>query len=589
MHDLKLHELQVEDTVFVHDRVIFEARLTGQGYKDVIVPVVLKAKDKDGKEKELSRELVKIDASGKSVKVRLVHRPAEAGRKLFIIEAEVPKSDRADKSPVHGNLRLERTIDVLETKLTKVLYIEGQPRYEYRFVKSLLERENPDAKKNKSVDLRVLLLDADPDFARTDKSALTDFPATRAELEQYDVVILGDADPRHPMLGRDRLKMLVDFVRGEDSKGAKTGKTGTGLLMLAGPLYAPHAYKDTPLAEILPIEMSGKPPPEPIDRPRPFRMELTPIGRLHPMFRFDPDDMKNMAIWQKLAPMYWWSSGYRLKPLAEVLAVHPTEKAVGRDPGQDGRHPLIAQHFVGSGRCMFIGVDEIWRWRFREDEDRFNNFWIQTTRYLSRSRISKTDLRLDRQTPYRVGEPIKVTVRFPESIVLAGGEIKGGPKIDAKVTVEYRPKLRKDGPPADPEVHTLSLAKLEGSFGTFEAPYNRTREGRYRFRLTTPDVSKQQPDGEKPSAEATVELPPGELDRLRMDQQEMTQAAEATQGRFYTLASADNLLEDLPPGFRVSLSTPRPPLLIWNHWLMFLLVLGLVASEWILRKRKHLL
>ncbi len=140
-----------------------------------------------------------------------------------------------------------------------MLYIEGQPRYEYRFVKSLLERESPDAKKNKSVDLRVLLLDADPDFARPDKSALADFPATQAELEQYDVVILGDANPNHPML-KDRLKMLADFVRGADGKGPKQGKAGTGLLMLAGPLYAPHAYKDTPLADILPIELTGKPP-----------------------------------------------------------------------------------------------------------------------------------------------------------------------------------------------------------------------------------------------------------------------------------------------------------------------------------------
>ena len=63
------------------------------------------------------------------------------------------------------------------------------------------------------------------------------------------------------------------------------------------------------------------------------------------------------------------------------------------------------------------------------------------------------------------------------------------------------------------------------------------------------------------NTEATVELPPGELDRLRMNQQEMTQAAEATQGRFYTLATADNLLDDLPAGYRVSLSTPHgaPP------------------------------
>ena len=589
VRDLRLHDLQVEDTVFVNDRIPFEARLTGQGYKDLTVAVVLKVKEKDGKEKELARTAVKVDAAGKSVKVGLRHQPTEVGRKLYIIEVEMPKTDRPEKAPNPGALRLERTIDVMDTKLTKVLYIDGHPRYEYRFIKSLLERENQDAKKNKSVDLRVLLLDADQDFVQTDKTALGDFPATRGELEEYDVVILGDADPRHPKLGPKRLQMLVDFVRGEDGKGKKTGKTGTGLLMLAGPSFAPHAYKDTPLAEILPIEPLGKPPAEPADRPRPFRMELTPIGRLHPMFRFAQDEGENMALWQRLAPMYWWATGYRLKPLAEVLAVHPTEKAAGANPNQDGRHPLVVQHFIGTGRCMFIGVDEVWRWRFREDEARFNNFWMQTVRYMSRTRISKTDLRLDRQTPYRAGEPIKVTVRFPESQAPGAKEVKVGPKTDVKVTMEYRPVAPKDGLPADPEVQTLSLAKLEGSFGTFEGLVSRTREGKYRFRLTTPDVSKQQPDGEKPSADATVELPPGELDKLRMNQQEMTDAAKDTQGHFYTLATVDSLLEDLPAGFRVSLSTPRPPLLLWNHWLMFMLVLALVAAEWVLRKRKHLL
>jgi Aerotolerance regulator N-terminal/von Willebrand factor type A domain len=592
IRDLKLHELQVADTIYVGDRVIFEARLTGKGYKDLTVPVVLKVKDKDGKEKTLeeTRKLIKIDPSGKDVKIRLLHQPTEVGRKLYIVEVEVPKADRGDKGPNLGNLRLERTIDVLDAKLTRVLYIEGQPRYEYRFVKSLLERESPDAKKNKSVDLRVLLLDADAEFARTDKSALADFPATQAELEQYDVVILGDANPKHPMLGKARLKMLADFVRGPDGKGQNQGKAGTGLLMLAGPLYAPHAYKDTPLAAILPIELTGKPPAEPAIRDRPFRMELTPVGRLQSMFRFDQNEAANMEIWKKLPQMYWWSTGYRLKPLAKVLAVHPTEKAFLPGPDQDARHPLVVEHLVGSGRCMFIGVDEIWRWRFREEDDRmdnpFNTFWIQTSRYLSRTRVNKTDLRLDRQTPYRAGEPIKVTVSFPENITLPAGEVKASLRPDVKVTMEYSPK---DGTPGDSEPQTLSLKKLEGSFGSFEGVVSRTREGKYRFRLMTPDVSRQQPDGEKPSAEATVETLPGELDRLRMNQQEMTQAAEASQGRFYTLATADNLLADLPPGFRVSLSNPRPPLLLWNHWLMFVLVLGVITAEWLLRKRKHLL
>ena len=34
------------------------------------------------------------------------------------------------------------------------------------------------------------------------------------------------------------------------------------------------------------------------------------------------------------------------------------------------------------------------------------------------------------------------------------------------------------------------------------------------------------------------------------------------------------------------LNTPRPPQILWNHWLCFLLVIGLLTSEWLLRKRK---
>ncbi len=160
IRDLKLQDLRVQDTVYVHDNIVFGARLTGQGYKDLTVPVVLKMKEKGGKEKELARVAVKVDANGK--KFKLDYKTTEVGRKHFIIEVEAPKSERGEKSPGSGNLRLERTIDIVDAKLTKVLYIEGQPRYEYRFVKSLLERENPDAKKNKSIELRVLLLDADP-------------------------------------------------------------------------------------------------------------------------------------------------------------------------------------------------------------------------------------------------------------------------------------------------------------------------------------------------------------------------------------------------------------------------------------------
>jgi Mg-chelatase subunit ChlD len=585
IRDLSLHDLRVDDSPYVNDNVLFQASLTGRGFKDLSVPVVLKYRDKDGKEIEVDRKQVRISNKGKDVDVKLMHRPTRAGQYLYIVEVEVPKVDRPDKAIAPTHTRLERTINVLDSKLIKVLYVESEPRYEFRFIKYLLERERPDEKKNRSVELKVVLLDADPEFAGEDKTALVDFPATRQELEQYDVIILGDCDPRHPRLGEKRLRMLADFVRGEDVQGKKSNKTGGGLLMIAGQRFNPHAYKNTPLADVLPIEITGN-PVEKDEWLNSYRLQLTPIGRQSNIFRLSPDDGENQAIWNRLAPMYWWSTGYRTKPLAEVLAVHQSERGQLKTPGQDGRHPLAVVQFVGSGRCMFFGFDETWRWRFRENEIYHSRFWVQCMRYLSRTRITRTVLRLDRQTPYRVGEPIRVNVKFPDNAPLPGLGKPGAPS-EVKVIVEYRPQVR-PGEKSEPEIQALKLKK-EASPTNFEGLFQRTREGKYHFWLSSPDVSKEDPNGQKPSADARVELPPGELDRLRMNQEELAQASQATRGRFYTLVNANRLLSELPYGARVSLNSSRPPFLLWNHATCFLLVLFLFTSEWILRKRKHLL
>jgi hypothetical protein len=594
--EIELADLQVDDPVFVNDRMIFEAKLTGTGYKDLTIPVVLKIKEGNA-EKELTRELVKLDASGKAIKVRLKHQPTEPGEKHFIVEAELPKVILDELPPNGGKRRLERDVYVQDSKLIKVLYIEGSARYEFRYVKNLIERESADKKSNKTMEIKVLLLDSDKDY---DVNALAEFPATKQELFQYDVIILGDADPRSLKLGDPRLRDIADFVR----------EKGGGLLTIAGSQYMPHSYKDTPLAAVLPVEV-GKPPVEPEERTEGYNMEITAGGRLLPMFRFIPDEGDNITIWQQLKPMYWWSENYKPRPLAEVLAVHPRLKSEGRvGKGQDDRHPLVVQQFMGAGRSMFFGFDESWRWRFREDELRFNQFWIATVRYLARSKLTRTELRLDRQSEYKVGEPIKVTVRFPDATVLQGGKPDGqpGPETKVIVTVEYRPKGG-DGA-AETEIQTLQLAKVEGSWATYEATLTRTREGEYRFWLSNPDVSKQQPNGKKPSATAVVVRPPGETDRLRFNRSELIQAAAASRSKeemaaaaaagrrepgFYTVATADQVLEDLSlesvaATGQVMPYSPRPPWPVWNHFVfVFMPLLMLLSSVWVLRKVGNLL
>jgi hypothetical protein len=512
---------------------------------------------------------MQIDSSGKPKKFTLTHKTSDVGRKSYVIEILPPKAGKGEKDM--GNPRLERAIDVVDTKLIRILYIEGTPRYEFRFLKSLIEREQNDQNQKKHMEIKVLLYEGDKDFFRQDLTALETFP-TRKELDEFDVVILGDVDPQK--LGQRNMQMLADYT-----KGLQEGRTGAGLVMIAGPNYAPHAYAGTPIASILPIDLVKAPPPDK-EWPDSFQIKLTPFGRQHQMFQFSDDIAENQAILSRLKPLYFYAEGYRRKEFADVLAVHPTVPG----DGPEGRHPLILQHLVGHGKVMFIGVEETWRWRFREDEGRYNTYWIQSMRAISRSRITRTVLRLDRQTTaYRQGEPISVTVQFPEHYA---GDGKLGP--DVKVMVEYTPKTE-DGQKADVEIQPMIIKKSPETNNLYEDKYTRTRQGKYRFWLASPDVSAEDPNGQKPEADATVELPPGELDRTRMNQQEMEQAAAATDGKFYTLLTADNLLEDLPPGFRVTLATPRDPDRLWNQWYALALIVFLLTSEWLLRKRKHLL
>jgi hypothetical protein len=567
--DLRLHDLQVEDSVYVNDRLVFEARLTAQGYPQAkMITVTLSEKDpKTGQLKALASERITTDPSGKPVKFRLTHQPTQAGEKIYVLS--VP--EQPDEVKPADNNRLERKVFVREAKIIKVLYVEGYARYEYRFIKSLLERESEKEKGNKTIDLKVLLVDADPEFASEDKSAIVDFP-TREELNAFDVVIWGDVDPRDRRIGDRNLMNLANFVK----------EKGGGLLMIAGPRnFSPYAYKDSPLRDILPIQIATPPPEEPRQARQSFRPEQTSIGRFHPIFRFRPDENENQSVWKGLAEVFWYATGIRPQPAAEILMTHPDAPAVEpRRPGDPNRLPLLVQQFVGAGRAMFLGIDETWAWRLREDEAHYNQFWIQMVRHLARSRQGRTDLHLDRETPYRKGEPIRVTVRFPDDVQ--------APSSDARVEVimtHTLPRTSADAMPQETEKETLRLTKVEGSRAAYETIVTRTPEGEYKFWLSNPIV----PDP-KPRAETRVLPPPGEMEVLRMNQGEMERAARETHGHFYTLADADHVIDDLPPGSRVAVKLPQQrPLLVWNQAAMFALALGLLTTEWLLRKRKHML
>src|SRR5262249_992479 len=134
------------------------------------------------------------------------------------------------------------------------------------------------------------------------------------------------------------------------------------------------------------------------------------------LFQFGDNPEESAKIFARLPEMYWFAEGYRAKPLARVLAVHPTKNVPG-GRGKPEPLPLAVEHYAGSGPCLFLGFNETWSWRHREDEKHLNRFWKDAVRYLALRTPDRIDLRLDRPKYHR-GDPIEVTVSFPDNAKL---------------------------------------------------------------------------------------------------------------------------------------------------------------------------
>lgn len=536
IRDLEIHDLLVDNVVFVDDIVTFEAKLSAKGFEDKEITVSLRQK---GVETPLDQKTYRIETGEKDTRVRLTHRPTVPGIIEYVVDVPVEK-----REIVTENNRIERSVEVLKEKI-RVLYVESFPRYEFRFLKHLLERES-------TVELKVVLLDSDPEYVQQDRSAIEFFPTSKQDLFTYDVVLLGDVAPT--LLTPTQLENIRDFVRVK----------GGGLLVLAGPNFVPATYRDTLLEDLLPV-IIGPATNRELSAPTStgFSPRLTVEGRASPIFRFAADDVENDEVWRKMPPLYWFARVDKPKPGAQVLAEHPTEMKDGVPS------PLVATQFFGAGRTYFQAFDSTWRWRYRVEDLYHARYWVQTVRYLSRSKLlgknRSVELLVDRRQ-YRRGEPVQIRARFLDESL--------APRGDDSVTVSLEHENHGS--------RTLVLKSTPDRPTVFEGVFAQAQDGRYRARLSSPVIE------EPPSpAEFSVKPPPGELDRVQMNEPELRQVAEFTGGRYYRLADANRIFSELPPGRRVALHTD-PPFPLWNTPPALLLFVLLLCAEWVLRKRKSM-
>ncbi|HWB08068.1 MAG TPA: VWA domain-containing protein [Pirellulales bacterium] len=533
VRDVELNDLLVDEVVFAGDVVNFEFKLSGVGLEGRQVKVVLRLRDDPA---PLAETTVTLGKDGEIERGRLAYRPAEIGEYDYVVEVE-----RMAEETQRDNNRQERHVSVRKEQV-RVLLVQSYPSYEFRYLKHLLERDT-------TVKLRTVLQEADPEYAQLDETALAVFPVRREELFEYDVLLFGDVNPA--FLSATALENIRAFVE----------EKGGGAVFISGSSYTPLAYRDSPLAELLPIDFesaAGIEPEQIVNEP--FQLQPTEAGLAGPTMQLGDTPAESAEIWQKLPPLYWLLSVPALKPAARVWAQHSLRATAA---GQ--QLPLVVMHYAGAGKVIFHATDETWRWRFRVGDVYFARYWVQTIRYLSRSKLLGKDrsaeLTSDRRE-YRRGENVLLRVRFFDD--------RQAPAEDDGVTVIVEREEAKS--------ERLQLHRNANNRGVFEGTLTRSVDGTYHAWVASPTLP-----GEAPSADFRIVAPPGERAKLQTDVAALHRASSETRGRSYNVSTAGRLLKDLPEGRQVK-TDPLPPIPLWNHWLLMTLFTGLIVGEWILRK-----
>jgi hypothetical protein len=538
--NLKLSDLLVDEVVFVDDVVNFEFKLSGAGFSGRQVEVVLHEKDKTA---VLASMKATVAGDGQPQKLRLPYRPTEVGEFDYVVEVKALPEE--DPKQLDDNSEVRRVS--VRKEQVRVLLVQSYPNFEWRRLKAMLERDQ-------TIELKTVLQEADLEYAEIDQSALRVFPVRRDELFAFDVLILGDVNPS--FLSSAAMQNIADFVT----------EKGGGIVFIGGPRYMPLAFGDTPLEPLIPLDLSSVTLPADEESLRDsFAVQPTDLGLASPPMQLGDTLEQTQQIWNGLPELYWLLEASRLKPAARVLAEHPTRA------GAEGKPlPIFVMQYVGAGKSLFHATDETWRWRYRVGDVYFARYWVQTIRYLSRSKLLGKDraaeLVSDREE-YPRGEAVRLRVRFFDERL--------APAEDDGVVV----MLERQGDTN----RRLTLRRNAANRGIFEGIVSRPAVGSYHVWLASPTL-----EGQAPADDFLVVAPPGEFERTEMDLAELERAASETNGKLYTVSTAHSLLNDLPAGRQVPIESLEP-IVLWNKWPLLALFLVLIVGEWVLRKRRGLL
>ena len=556
--DARLTDLLLDESVFLGDQVTMLFTVSASDVVEANLTVRLR--DHNSGE-VLDQKPVKLTKQRNQQQLSLAFIPKKAGEILL----QVDVSETAGETNLENNV-VQRSIRV-QDKTLRVLLVQKQPSFEFRFLKNLLQRSQATDARSASFELNSVLQESDVEYVEQDVAAIRLVPSDSETLSKYDVFIFGDISP--DLISRSAQQAIYDQVT----------VSGAGCIFIAGRYTPLSSLVGWPIGDLLPVQFDNTVHNTEMTSDSaalPFFWSPTVLGSAALPMQLAENADASAKIWSAIPPAISLYTSFNPKVGSQVLAVGVLQPAVDQaaalqQPRESySQPPLLVSQFAGAGRVALQATDETYRWSSFGGNDRYHQrYWEQMLRWVSRGRLSG-----DGQQSQLVVEPRRAKLSQPIRFELHLGKGTEAKDRDGRAELTIEDALGKKS--------VLSLARDVGANRVFSATKSDLPPGAYRAIVFQPSL-------QPPPAESfTVVTPPGEQANLRADWNAMRQLAEQSRGRFYLAQQAQRLFDDLPPGKPARLGT-LPPLPLWNSpWVATAFVL-LLTSEWLLRRRSRML
>ncbi|MEE9548882.1 MAG: glutamine amidotransferase [Candidatus Binatia bacterium] len=491
----------------------------------------------------ISTRSITIDRDPFEQQLTFTYTPKKIGPHSFSLSLPLQTGEQ-----ITQNNKKEFKVDVQRDKI-RVLTLSGSPSWNYRFLRLAL-KQDPFIDLVSFVFLRTPTDSVD---VPENQLSLIPFPIDvifLEELKNFDLVIFDNLSYRSYFNTR-YLEKVRDFTR-----------DGGGLAMLGGVnSFASGGYRESPLNEVLPVELDGTGKYETGIQLRPV---LEPAGQAHPITRIFPDPRANQEAWKKMPPLTTLNRVVRSKG-EMLLSAAPSGASRG--------WPLLSVGKFGKGRTLSFMSDDFWRWNFIA---------------MGRKESSQGHQKLIRQAVrWLTQEPSIEQVR----IISIGGTRRPGEKMEFRVRVlkdDFTPtshanlRLRIIGPDGERIPVEVVPESVEGEYS---AEFTPTKEGSYELQaaaeLSGDLLGKDQKN-------FLVTLVHEEIEDGRPQVDLFKKLAELTQGEYIPLSqwnekSLERIVDKLERLSPSQIGERREIPLSSTPWPVTLILL-LLGIEWWLRR-----